>query len=87
MSDRIITQCNGFLQLLEQGDIILADRGFTIAEDIALFGAKLKIPAFTRGKTQLTQKEVETSQQSSRVHTHLERVIGLMKTAIKALQG
>ena len=87
VSDKIITQCSGFLQLLEQGDIILADRGFTISDDIALFGAKLKIPAFTRGKTQLTQKEVETSQQLSRVRIHVERVIGLMKNKFTILKG
>ena len=87
MSDKIITQCSGFLELLEQGDIILADRGFTISDDIALFGAKLKIPAFTRGKTQLMQKEVETSQQLSRVRIHVERVIGLMKNKFTILKG
>ena len=67
--------------------IINADRGFTISDDIALFGAKLKIPAFTRGKTQLTQKEVETSQQLSRVRIHVERVIGLMKNKFTILKG
>ena len=75
------------MQLLEQGDIILADHGFTISDDIALFGAKLKIPAFTRGKTQLMQKEVETSQQLSRVRIHVERVIGLMKNKFTILKG
>ena len=34
------------------------DRGFNVAEDL---GAKLE-PAFTRGKAQLTQREVEFSQ-------------------------
>ena len=32
---------------------------FTVAEDIAIHGAKLQIPSFTRGKNQLTQEEVE----------------------------
>lgn len=46
-SDRCIT---GFLGFLSDGDTILADRGFTIAGDLAVFGAKLEIPAFTCGK-------------------------------------
>ena len=53
VSDKVITQKSGFLQHIEPGDTVLADRGFTIAEDIALCGAKLEIPAFTRGKPQL----------------------------------
>lgn len=79
VSDKILTQESGFLSLLEPGDVILADRGFTIHEDFIAYGAKLIIPAFTRGKGQLSQREVETSQQLSRVRIHVERVIGLMK--------
>ena len=39
-----------FLRLLEYGDVVLADRGFDIADDIAVHGATLIIPSFTRGK-------------------------------------
>ena len=42
-------------------DVILADRGFDIGDDIALHGAKLVIPSFTRGKSQLSMEEVEYS--------------------------
>ena len=35
------------MNMLQQGDVVLADRGFTI-EDVALCGAKLEIPAFTK---------------------------------------
>ena len=34
------------LLILEPGDVVLADRGFDIADDIALHGAKLEIPSF-----------------------------------------
>ena len=53
---------SNFFSYLEPGDV-LADRGFTIADDVAVHGAKLEIPAFTRGKKQLTQREVELSKQ------------------------
>ena len=87
VSDKILTKESNFLNLLEPGDVVLADRGFTVAEDIALFGAKLEIPAFTRGKKQLSQREVETSQQLSRVRIHVERVIGLLKNKYTILKG
>ena len=66
VSDKtLIRQESGFLQLLEYGDVVLADRGFTVNDDIRLHGAKLEIPAFTRGKVQLTQRDVEVSKKLS----------------------
>ena len=61
MSDKVLTQECNFLRLLEPGDIILADRDFTIAEDIALFGTKLDIPAsassfYQREKSTLSKR-------------------------------
>ena len=73
--------------MLEHGDTVLADRGFTITDDIALRGAKLVIPSFTKGKTQLSQKEVETSKQLSQVRIHVERIIGLLKNKYTILKG
>ena len=87
ISDKNLTQESTFLSLLEPGDVVLADRGFTMSEDIALRGAKLIIPAFTRGKTQLSQKDVEMSKQLSKVRIHVERVIGLMKNRYTILKG
>lgn len=79
VSDKYITQHSDFLHRIEPGDMVLADRGFNIAEDLALYGAKLEIPAFTKGKKQLSQEEVEYSQRLAKVRIHVERVIGLMK--------
>ena len=43
------------------GDQILADRGFTLQEDFALnSGSELIIPAFTRGKKQLSVVELSS---------------------------
>ena len=79
VSDKTLTQESQFLQLLEYGDVVLADRGFTVNDDIRLHGAKLEIPAFTRGKVQLTQRDVEVSKKLSQVRIHVERVIGLLQ--------
>ena len=52
VSDKVLMQESGFLPLLEHGYVVLADRGFTVAEDVAVFGAKLEIPAFIHSKNQ-----------------------------------
>ena len=70
------------------GDQILADRGFTLSEDFSLnSGSELLIPAFTRGKMQLSAKEVETTRKIASVRIHIERVIGLLKNRYTILKG
>lgn len=86
VSDRHLTVHSGFLNKLSHGDLVLADCGFDIADDLALVGASLAIPPFTRGKLQLSQREVETSRALSRVRIHVERAIGRMKN-FKILQS
>ena len=61
VSDKEITQKCGFLDKLEYGDCVLADRGFNVADDLAVHGVKLLMPSFTKGKDQLSKKEVEES--------------------------
>ena len=85
-TDKCITMNSGFLRLLEP-DVILADRGFDIGDDIALHGAKLVIPSFTRGKKQLSMQEVEYSKRITKVRIHVERVIGLLKNKYTILQN
>ena len=57
----------------------MADRGFNIADDLAVCGAHLVIPSSTRGKSQLSQMEVEQSRRLARVRIHVERIIGQMR--------
>ena len=78
-SNKLITSKSGFLDYLIHGDLILADRGFDITEDLALQGSTLAIPPFTKGKTQLSQREVEISRELSRVRIHVEQAIGRIK--------
>ena len=58
-SDKYITENCGILKKLLSGDVVLADRGFDIAESVGAMQAKLHIPAFTKGKSQLSPLEVE----------------------------
>ena len=54
---------------------MLADRGFDISDDLA----SLAFPPFTKGKPQLSQREVEFSRQLSSIRIHVERAIGRIK--------
>ena len=58
VSDKEITQKCGVLQLLEDGDNIMADRGFDIS-NILPPGVSLNIPPFKGNRSQLTAEETE----------------------------
>ena len=68
--------------------LLTADRGFRLKDDFAAkCNAELIIPAFTRGKPQLSGKEVEESRTIANVRIHIERVIGLMRRRYTILKG
>lgn len=56
-----------FLDLIEDRDLITADRGFNIEEILAVLGASLIVPASTRRKIELRRKEVKVSRGISSV--------------------
>ena len=58
-SDKYLTDNCGILKKLLPGDLVIADRGFTIQESLMLHKAELAIPAFTKGKDQLDPVDVE----------------------------
>ena len=65
----------------------MADRGFTITESVGLRNAKLVIPAFTKGKSQLNPVDVEQTRGIANVRTHVEHVIGLLRRKFTILEG
>ena len=82
-----ITEHSGFLKHLQHGDVILADRGFNVAECLGSVGASLHIPSFTRGKTQLSPSEVEKTRSIANVCIHVERVIGAVQQRFSILSA
>ena len=86
-SDKHITQNCGYLDNLSLGDVVLADRGFTIGDSVGLYSAQLKIPAFTRGKPQLHPCEFESTRGLAAVRIHVERVIGLVRNKYTIIQS
>lgn len=87
VSDKHLTENCGLLNYLEPGDVILADRGFTVQESVGICCAEVKMPPFTRGKKQLSQPEVDTARQLSRVRIHVERVIGAIRQKFSILES
>ena len=85
-NDKHVTKHCGILQHLLPDDVVLEDRGFDI-ELVALHGAKLQIPAFTRGKTQLSAKDVHTTRTIMNVRIHVERVILHIRSNYTILHG
>ena len=51
---------------------MMADRGFDVSDNLAMCGAELLNPAFTRGKKQLSTQEVEFTRCLARVQIHVE---------------
>jgi len=86
-SDKYITEHCGILKKLLPGDIVIADRGFDIAESVGMMQAQFHIPAFTKGKQQLSALEVENTRTIANVRNHVERVIGSVRQRYTILQG
>ena len=78
-SDKHLTENCGLLDKLLPGDLVMADRGFTIHDCVALKHAQLVIPAFTKGNYQLDPIDVEKTRGIAHVRIHVERVIGLLR--------
>jgi hypothetical protein len=58
LSDKELTRSCGFLELLEPGDWVLADKGFDISYDLMLHGARLDMPPFLSKNCQMSTSEV-----------------------------
>ena len=58
-SNKFLTENCGFLDKLVPGDVVMADRGFTVAQSVGMRQARPVIPAFTKGKSQLDPVDVE----------------------------
>lgn len=79
VSDRHITENCGFLDIISEGDVVMADKGFTIGDLLAKRGASLQIPPFLSKKTQFQPDDIASTQQIARVRIHVERAIGRVK--------
>ena len=87
VSDVHLTESCGILNKLMHGDLVIADRGFTIHNAVSHYMAEVKIPAFTKCKPQLSACEIDTTRQLAHVRIHVERVIGMLRQKYKILSS
>ena len=81
ISDKEITLRSGILDLLQQGDQVMADKGFLIQDLLEEKGALLVTPPFlskTRNM-QFSKNEVSQTQNIARLRIHVERAIRRVK--------
>ena len=74
VSDKYLTEHCVFLNQL-----VMADRGFDINACVRLMMATIKMPAFTKGNTQMPAIELERSHKLAHLRIHVERFIGLLR--------
>lgn len=87
VSNKHLTDNCGILKKLLPGNIALADWGFNIEESVGQLQARLRIPAFTKGKAQLSALEVENTCTIANVWIHIEYVIECVRQKYSILQG
>ena len=85
--DKCIAENCGILDKINPGDVLLADHGFNIQESVAYTMAQVKMPASTKGKSQLSPVYIETTQKIAHVRIHVERVIGSVRQKYGVLNG
>ena len=86
ISDKEIVIQSGILDLLEEGDVVCADRGFVIEELVAQRGAKLIIPPFLGKRVHFSKEEVAKTKLIAHARIHIERFNERMKN-YKILSG
>ena len=78
ISDKQIVNKSGFLNRIQPGDNVMADRGFLIRDVLMLRGATLTISPFAHGK-QLSMHATTMTRRIAKARIIVERAIGRMK--------
>ena len=86
ISDVELTKVSGLLDLLQPGDAVMADKGFTIGKLLAEHDVGLVIPHFLSARGQFTSDEVAQNDAITACRVHVERAIRRVKEN-RILQG
>lgn len=79
ISDKEIVKQSGFLNKINPKDMVLADRGFLIKEELMKKNAYLNIPPFLGGRDRFTHVEEAKTKAIAKCRIHVERAIEKMK--------
>lgn len=74
-SDVQFVKDSGILDLLEEGDSVMADKGFVVGELLAQQKVGLNTPPFRFNSGQFTTEQIDLSTSISRLRVHVERAI------------
>lgn len=86
ISDKKITQKSGLIDLCEEGDAIMVDKGFLISDLTTPKGIDLIIPPFKKAKKQFMPHEVEATKSIASLRIHVEREMERIKN-FRIIQG
>ena len=78
-TDRYVVQKSGFLDLIEADDLIMADREFTIRDDLLFRNVTLEIPPPSAELQQISRSNVLKTEKIANARIHVERAINRMK--------
>ena len=78
-SDKEITRCSGILDLRENGDSVMADKGFDIEDLLRGRGACLNLPPFLQDRRQFSETVVLNTKTIAKLQIHVERAIRRIK--------
>ena len=79
-SDRQIVERSNLTKIVDQGDSIMADKGFDVQDIFAPLDVTVNIPTFFRKKNKMSGETVLRDRKISSKRVHVERIIGLAKT-------
>lgn len=78
ISDKDFVQKSGFLNLLEEGDEVMADKGFNIQDILALHGVRLIAPPIMRKNNKSAFASTVTRRIANK-RVHIERTVRKLK--------
>lgn len=79
VSDREIVESCKFLDLIEPGDSVMADKGFKVKDLLERRGATLNIPPYLEKKDQLSHEETIVTRRIAKLRIHVERQMERVK--------
>jgi hypothetical protein len=85
ISDKEIVRASGFLELLQPGDCVMADKGFNIQDLLAVRDARLIAPPIM-AKNKESARASTATRRVARARVHVERMIRKLK-CFRILKG
>ena len=79
VSDKKVTCSSGFMDLLQPGDSIMADKGFNIADICEKYSVVLNIPPYLGKDSQLQERDRIETRRIASLSVHVERAMQRIK--------